>query len=411
MSLTNPWFILALFATAGLYHLELISTLLNLSALRAGVPARLREVLSDEDHERTREYVRAKSALEIAEQSFMLVIMLAFWWGGGFGWLDALIRGWHLPPIREGLAVIGIVFVLHGLLTLPFEVWNTFSIEREFGFNRTTFGTFVMDRVKGLLLAVVLGGPLLALLLWLFAHYELAALYGWVVVTVFSLTMTWVAPRLFLPLYYKFEPLKDESLRARINVLSQTLSFPVADVSVVDGSRRSTKANAFFIGFGPTKRIALFDTLLSGHSQDEILAVLAHEIGHCKRRHVPRMLGLSLLGSAVMFALLHFALHDPRLGQAFGIANASIAWRLIFFSIVYQPVSIVMHFISSAWSRHFEYEADAFARSAMGDAAPMKEALMRLSRDHLSHPTPHPFHVALHYSHPTVLQRVAALES
>jgi STE24 endopeptidase len=411
MSFSNPWFLLALVATIGLYHVELISTLLNLSALRGGIPERLRGILDEKDFERTREYVCARSSLDVAEQSFMLAVTLPFWWAGGFGWLDRLVRNWHLPAIPEGLAIIGLVVLLQGLLSLPFDYWNTFVVERRFGFNRTTLKTFIMDRVKGLLLAVILGGPLLAFLLWMFGRYEYAALYGWVTVSLFSLLMTWLAPRVFLPLYYKFEPLTDETLLGKIRELSDKLRFPFTEVSVVDGSRRSTKANAFFIGFGRTKRIALFDTLLTGHSQDEILAVLAHEIGHCKRRHVPRMILLSLLGSAIMFTLLHFALHDPRLGAAFGVRHASIAWSLVFFIIVYQPLSTMMHLVSSRWSRRFEYEADAYARSALGNARPMKEALLRLSKDHLSHPTPHPFHVALHYSHPTVLQRVAALES
>lgn len=411
MTLANPWFLLALLATAGLYHLELISTLLNLSALRAGIPRRLKGVLSEEDYVRTQEYVRARSALEIGEQSFMLVVMLAFWWCGGFTWLDGLVKGWHLNPIQEGLAVIASILFLQGVATLPFDLASTFGVERHFGFNRTSLATFVLDRVKGVLLAVILGGPLVALLLWILGHLEYAVFYGWLLTSVFSLVMSWLAPRFLLPLYYKFQPLQDEGLRGKISALSQALHFPVAEVSVVDGSRRSTKANAFFTGFGPTKRVALFDTLVTGHTQEEILAVLAHEIGHCKRRHVPRMMGLSLLASAMMFALLHFALHDERLGDAFGVANASVAWRLVFFTIVYQPMSVILHFISSAWSRRFEYEADAFAKDALGGAEPMTGALMRLSRDHLSHPTPHPFHVALHYSHPTVLQRIAALES
>ena len=410
MEISNPWLWLALVATVGLYHLELIATFLNLSALRPEPPERLRAVINAEEHERALEYARVRAKSGIIESSVSLGLLLAFWLGGGFGWADKLARGWQLAPLTSGLALIGLLFLLRNLMSLPFDIYDTFVIERSFGFNNTTIATFIMDRVKGLLLAALLGIPLLALLLWLFAKFNSAVLLGWVAVSLFSLVMSWVAPRLILPLFYKFEPLHDEVLRERIAALSRQLDFPVADVSVVDGSRRSTKANAFFTGFGKTKRIALFDTLLKNHSHDEILAVLAHEIGHCKRRHVPKQMALSLAVSALMFALLQYGLRDPRLCAAFGIQTPTVAWGVIFFSIVYQPISLLLGLIGSHLSRKFEFEADAFARQALGSAAPMVEALAKLSRDHLSNPTPHPFYVFLHYSHPPVLQRLAALE-
>ncbi len=411
MEISNPWLWLALVATVGLYHLELIATFLNLSALRPEPPERLRAVINAEEHERALEYARVRAKSGIIESSVSLGLLLAFWLGGGFGWADKLARGWQLAPLTSGLALIGLLFLLRNLMSLPFDIYDTFVIERSFGFNNTTIATFIMDRVKGLLLAALLGIPLLALLLWLFAKFNSAALLGWVAVSLFSLVMSWVAPRLILPLFYKFEPLHDEVLRERIAALSRQLDFPVADVSVVDGSRRSTKANAFFTGFGKTKRIALFDTLLKNHSHDEILAVLAHEIGHCKRRHVPKQMALSLAVSALMFALLQYGLRDPRLCAAFGIHIPTIAWGFVFFSIVYQPISLVLGLIGGHLSRKYEFEADDFAKQSMCSAAPMVEALTKLSRDHLSNPTPHPFYVLLHYSHPPMLQRVAALES
>ncbi len=411
MEISNPWLWLALVATVGLYHLELVATFLNLSALKPQPPERFRSVINAEEHERTLEYARVSAKTGIMESSVSLGLLLAFWWGGGFGWTEVLVRGWQLSPLMSGLALIGLLFLLRNLTTLPFDIYDTFVIERGFGFNNTTVATFIMDRVKGLLLAALLGLPLLALLLWLFAKFESAALLGWIAVSLFSLLMSWLAPRIILPLFYKFEPLQDETLRERIVVLSRKLDFPVADVSVVDGSRRSTKANAFFTGFGKTKRIALFDTLLKNHSHDEILAVLAHEIGHCKRRHVPKQMVLSLVVSALMFGLLHFALRDPRLCAAFGVRVPTIAWSFIFFSIVYQPISLLLGLIAGQQSRKNEFEADDFAKESMGSAAPMVEALTKLSRDHLSNSTPHPFYVFLHYSHPPTLQRLAALES
>lgn len=394
-----------------MYHVELIATILNMSALSPEVPGRLKGTTSPEEHERSLEYARISAKFDVMQSTVMLAVFLAFWFGGGFDKVDAFVWELHQGPVISGLWVIGLLSVAQGIISLPFDVYDTFVIEKGFGFNNTTVGTFIMDRLKGLVLGALLGLPLLALLLWLFERFSLAAVYGWVVVSGFSLLMTWLAPRLIMPMFYKFRPLDDEGLRKAIFGLSERLAFPVSDVSVVDGSRRSTKANAFFAGFGKTKRIALFDTLIANHSQEEILAVLAHEIGHCKRGHVPKHIALSLALSALMFALLHFALHDPRLTAAFGISTPSVAWGMVFFSVIYSPLSSLLGLIGSALSRKNEYEADAYAKEAIGSAEPMIRALTRLSRDHLSNPTPHPFYVALHYSHPTVLQRVESLES
>ncbi len=411
MTFANPWFVLAIIGCLGLYHLELFATLLNMSALKTEVPEPLADSVTEEEHERALEYARVSAKFDILQSSVSLALFGAFWWGGGFAFVDAWLRGFHFEPITNGLCVIGLLFTLQSLASLPFDHYDTFGIEREFGFNKMTVGTFIMDRLKGLLLGVILGLPLLALVLWLFEKFSLAAFYSWLVLSAFSLLMTWLAPRLILPLFYKFEPMKDEALRAAIVNLSQKLAFPIGDVSVVDGSRRSTKGNAFFTGFGATKRIALFDTLIANHSQDEILAVLAHEIGHCKRGHVPKQIIQSLAVSGIMFALLHFALHDPRLSAAFGITHHSIAWGLVFFSIIYSPLSMVLGLISGHTSRKNEFEADAFAKEAMGSESSMVSALTKLSKDHLSNPTPHPFYVFLHYSHPPMLERVAALRA
>jgi len=409
MSFSNPWFWLALLASIGLYKLELLATLLNLSALKPEIPEKLRDSVTPEDHERSQEYARVSARFGIIQDSISLAIFLTFWWGGGFAWVDGLVASWGLSPIASGLSLFVLLIAAQGLISLPFDIYDTFVIEAGFGFNKMTIGTFIKDRIKGIFLGAILGLPLLALLLWLFAHVPLAALYGWLILTAFSLIMSFLAPRLILPLFYKFSPLNDASLRQAIIDMAKRLNFPVTDVSMVDGSRRSTKANAFFTGFGKTKRIALFDTLLNNHTQEEILAVLAHEIGHSQRKHVPKQLALSLATTGLMFGLLHFALQDPRLNAAFGIMHPSVAWSMIFFSILYQPLSMVLGLLSSVLSRKFEFEADAYAREAMGGPRPLGDALMKISRDHLSNPTPHPFYVFLHYSHPPVLQRLAAL--
>jgi STE24 endopeptidase len=412
MTLSNPWFLLALLATIGLWKLELIATLLNMSALTMEVPARLRGIMTEEEHERAREYACASAKFEVLQSSVMLGLFLVFWWCGGFTWLDRFLVGFGWSELRTGMTLFAVLFVAQRLMNLPFDVYDTFVIEERFGFNKTTPVTFAMDRVKELLLAAILGLPLLAVLLWLFAHVLLAAFYGWLVVNAFTLLLSFIGPRLIMPLFFKIEPLQDASLKAEIMALSQRLGFPVAEVSMVDGSRRSTKANAFFTGFGKTKRIALYDTLLQNHSRQEILAVLAHEIGHNKCRHVPKQLALSLATSGIIFALLHFALRDTHLSAAFGVVypDPNIAWGMVFFVILLAPLGTVLGLFSGWLSRKFEFEADAFAKAAMQSSQPLAEALMRLTKDHLGNPTPHPFYVALHYSHPPVLQRLDALE-
>ena len=410
MTFSNPWFWLALIATVGMWKVELLATFLNMSALAPEVPAPLRGAVTDEDHERALEYARVSAKWDVIQDSVLLGVFLAFWWGGGFGWLDATLAGLGWSELETGLALFAFIFLAQAVLALPFEIHDTFFVEAQFGFNKTTMATFIGDRVKGLVLAALLGLPLLALLLWLFAHVPLAALYGWMAVTVFSLVLSFLAPRVILPLFFKIQPLNDVALRDEVVALARRLGFPVGEVSMVDGSRRSTKANAFFTGFGRTKRIALFDTLLQNHSRVEILAVLAHEIGHWKRRHVPKQVALSVLTTGLMFALLHFALHDARLCAAFGVVRPTVAWGMAFFAILFQPVSTLLGLFGGWLSRKFEFEADAFAKDAMASPKPMVEALVRLSKDHLSNPTPHPFYVALHYSHPPVLARLAALE-
>lgn len=406
---SNPWFWVALVATIGLYKLELLATFLNLSALSPTIPDRLQHSINEEEHEQMLEYTRISAKFDVMQSSTSLALFLAFWWIGGFSLIDDRLRSLHLGELQTGLLTIAVVFLAQSLLSLPFEIYDTFFIEAQFGFNKTTVSTFILDRIKGLILAAVLGTPLLALLLWLFQNVSYAAAYGWLSVTGFSLLMSFLAPRIILPLFYKFKPLEEPALRDAIMKMGQRLHFPVSDISIVDGSSRSTKANAFFTGFGKTKRIALFDTLLNHHTQDEILAVLAHEIGHCKRRHVPKQLILSLGTTAILFALLQLTLHDAGICAAFGVNTPTVAWNLIFFSILYQPISMMLGLLGSWLSRKYEFEADAFAREAMETPEPLASALIKLTKDHLGNPTPHPFYVFLNYSHPTTLQRLAAL--
>lgn len=409
MTLSNPWFIAALVGVLGLFHLELIATFLNLAQFRHALPPRLKEIFSDETVQKAGEYAAASSRIDLLRSTASVAVMIAFWWGGGFHWLESWSTGWGWNEIQTGLGVIGLLLLAQNVISLPFDVWDTFKVEAEFGFNRTTAGTFITDRLKGLVLTALLGGPLLALVLWFFQTQELAALYAWLTVAGFSIVMAWLAPRLLMPLFLKFKPLENGPLREALLALAARLEFPVVDVSVVDGSRRSSKANAFLSGFGKNKRIALFDTLIEKHSTAELEAILAHEIGHHKCRHVPKQLVVGLLETGLLFFLLHAALQSPGFFAAFGVVGQPLGLGLVLFSILYSPASLVLGLISSASSRKHEFEADAFAKKACG-GEPLIEGLKKLSLDHLSHPNPHPLTVWLHYSHPPIGQRLAALE-
>jgi STE24 endopeptidase len=338
-----------------------------------------------------------------------LAITLGLWWSGAFGWLDGKAAGVGWGTVGNGLWLMAVLFIGSSLLSLPLDLWRTFGVETEFGFNKTSLRTFLMDRLKGLILAAALGLPLMALLLWLFESSPLAALWSWLVVTAWGLLMTWLAPRFIMPLFHRFEPMPEGELRQAILALADRLKFPVADISVIDGSRRSTKANAFFAGFGKTRRIALFDTLIQGYSTEEIVAVLAHEIGHAKLSHVPRQILMGLFLSGLMFALLHVGLHDERLFSAFGVGHPSVAMGMVLFMIVYSPWSRMFDPLVSYLSRKHEFEADRFAAQAVGSSVPLATALKKLSHDHLAHLTPHPLYVWLHYSHPPLTERLAAL--
>jgi STE24 endopeptidase len=409
MSLSNPWFIAAVVGVLGVFHLEIVATFLNLAQFRHALPQRLKEIFSEETVQKAGEYAGKSSHLDVLRSAVSLAVLLCFWWGGGFDWLQRWSAAWDWSAVYTGVGVIGVLLLAQNLLSLPFDAWDTFKIEAEYGFNRTTVGTFIGDRVKGLLLTALLGGPLLGLILWFFQTQIHAVLYTWLTVAGFSIVMAWLSPRLLMPLFLKFKPLDDGPLREGLLALAARLEFPVVDISVADGSRRSSKANAFLSGFGKNKRIALYDTLIASHTQAELEAILAHEIGHHKCRHVPQQLILGLLESGLMFYLLHAALQSPEFFRAFGITGQPLGLGLVLFSIIYQPASLLLGLLSSALSRRHEFQADAYARSACG-SAPLMDGLKKLSVDHLTHPNPHPLTVWLHYSHPPIGQRLAALE-
>jgi STE24 endopeptidase len=411
MSLVNPWFLAGLIGLVVFFHVRLAAEIMNLSRLPTTPPDALKDEVTTADCRQAAAYQIADTKLSCIQQALALGLGIGFWLCGGYGWVQGQVDALGLSPIWSGVVTLGALSLAGSLYALPFDWWSTFRVEAAFEMNKTTLGTFIQDRVTGLLLTAALGIPLLWVVLWFFYTTEWAALWAWVTLSVFGLAMTWLGPRLIMPLYMKFTPLEDGALKQAILKLAQKLNFPVKDIAIVDGSRRSTKANAFFAGFGNTRRIALFDTLRANHTDEEILAVLAHEIGHAKLKHVPQQIVIGLAQSGLMLWLLHVALRDENLYAAFQVRPGDVAMGMALFMLVYGAWSWLLEAPLQIITRRHEFQADAFAKAAVGAAQPMVRCLKKLSRDHLAHLAPHPFYVWLHHSHPPVVQRIEALES
>lgn len=409
MHSANPWFLVLLVSLIGLHVLETVATLLNLRRLDPRLPEEFAGVFSEADYAKSQEYARESERFDLVAGTFRLLVFLGFWLGGGFAWLDGLVRGMAEGEIVRGLLGFALMHAGATLVSLPFEIYGTFRIEAKYGFNKTTPGTFAADRVKGLGLAAGIGLPLLALLLWIFQRVPQAWVWAWVATTVFMLALQFVAPRWLMPLFNKFTPLDEGPLRRAILGLAERCAFPLRDVFIIDGSRRSTKGNAFFAGFGRNKRIALYDTLVEKHPEPELLAVLAHEIGHFKRRHIVQRLVAAVVQLAVLFLCMGLVLTNAGLAEAFGLKGPTLWLGFVFFMILFEPVQLLIGIAGNVWSRRHEFEADEYAASVTGGPEAMTGALKRLARDSLSNLTPHPLYVFLHYSHPPMLERLAAL--
>jgi len=406
----NPFFFIILFALLIEYVVGVVANLLNLKSLRSEVPPALEGVYQPEEYRKAQEYIRTNTRFDFVTDTFSLLVLLSFWFAGGFNYLDQVVRSWGFGPVLNGLLYIGILMLGYSLLTLPFSIYHTFVIEERFGFNRTTPRTFLLDRIKGLGLTALLGAALLSGILALFEHVGYHAwVYCWLAVTVFSLIMQYVAPTWIMPLFNKFTPLEPGELKEAILNYARSVRFPVTNVFVVDGSRRSSKSNAFFTGFGRNKRIALFDTLIKKHTVPELIAVLAHEIGHYKKKHILQGTIINILHTGVLFFVLSIFLGSPGLYAAFYMQQQSIYTGIVFFGLLYTPLEMVLSVILHALSRKNEYEADRFAAQTIQRPQHLVEALKKLHAGNLSNLMPHPFYVFLNYSHPPLLQRMRTI--
>jgi STE24 endopeptidase len=393
------------------YFVRTASDALNVAALRRHAPDSLAVLYGVEGLARSRSYIRLSTAESICERTVSLAALLAFWLLGGFGWLDLVVRGWFSDALAQGLAYFAVLAVGYGVLSLPFDLYRTFGVEARFGFNRTSVSTFVADRLKGAALVALLGGGLLGALLLLFLHAGgMAWLLCWLAVMAFSLVVQWLGPALILPLFNRFTPMPEGPLRDAIVAYADSVDFPLENVFVIDGSRRSSRANAYFTGLGRRRRIALFDTLIEQHPVEQIVAILAHEVGHYRLRHVAKGLLLGAAEAGLALFLLGVLLRQSGLYEALFVSGNPLHAGLVAFGLLYTPLGTVLSMASGLTSRRHEFAADRFAVDTAPAPQRLVDALTKLSVVNLTHPTPHPFHVWLNYSHPPLARRLEAIE-
>jgi STE24 endopeptidase len=395
----------------GDYLLNLVVEILNVRHLKITLPQEFVGWYDGEKYRTSQEYLKENTRFGIFSDSITTPVIIGFILLGGFNYVDQFARGFDYGPIVTGLIFAGILLFASQILDLPFSIYKTFVLEEKYGFNKTTPKTFVLDILKSWALAVVLGSLLFSGILWFFEHAgPLAWLYCWIALTLFQLFLLFIAPVVIMPIFNKFVPLEEGELKTAIREYAEEQGFKMKGVFSMDGSKRSTKSNAFFTGFGRFRRIVLFDTLIEKHTVDELVSILAHEIGHYRKKHILKSILISILTTGLMFFILSLFLNNKELFAAFGMQEISIYASLFFFGFLYAPIEMVVGILGNILSRRHEYEADAYAVKTTHKPKAMITALKKLSVDNLSNLTPHPLKVFLGYSHPPVLERIRAIE-
>ena len=383
---------------------------LNLRSLRSDLPEEVSAFYDPEHYKRSTAYARTNIRFGFLTSTLSFALMFTVLSLGWFGRLDIWIRSFQYSESVTSLLFFGFLFIGSDLLQIPFQVYDTFVIEERYGFNKTSPRTFITDKLKGYLLALLIGGPLLLLFLWLAGSFGPSFwIYFWVVSGLFTLFMTIFYTSLILPLFNKLKPLDAGELRDALEDFGRRAGFPMKNIYVMDGSKRSSKSNAFFSGLGKRKKIVLFDTLVEKHSVPELVAVLAHEVGHYVKKHVLVSYLIGLLQSGFILFLLSRMLFSPALSEALGAQQSGLHLNLLAFGILFSPVSQLLGIAANLLSRRNEFEADAYAAKTAGSDA-MASALKKLSVDNLSNLYPHPAYVFFHYSHPPLLARLDALK-
>jgi STE24 endopeptidase len=404
-------FVVALLATTAVRLWLARRQVQHVLSHRAAVPEKFRAAITLDAHQKAADYTAAKGSLNMIHLLIEAGILLALTLGGLLNWLDQFWRGAIDAEILRGLALIVSVVVITGVIDLPFSWYRTFSVEARFGFNRMTPKIFIIDLLKQTLLGALIGGPLVLAALWMM--HSLGAnwwLWAWAAWMVFNIIMLAVYPTIIAPLFNKFTPLANAELKERIERLLQRCGFEAKGLFVMDGSTRSSHGNAYFTGFGKTKRIVFFDTLLNSLNGSEIEAVLAHELGHFKRKHVIKRIALTFIMSFVFLLLLGYLMRQPWFFGGLGVSVPSSAMALVLFALVLPIFTFLLHPLSAMYSRKQEFEADQYA-AQNANAADLVSALVKLYKDNASTLTPDPLHSAFYDSHPPAAMRIARLQT
>ncbi|MEO9964305.1 MAG: M48 family metallopeptidase [Reichenbachiella sp.] len=384
--------------------------ILNNRSRKQPIPPELEGIYDEEKYVTAQAYQSEVFQFSILSSTFSFVVMITFLWVGGFGWLDEYLRG--IAPIEPltSLYFFGVVYLASDLLGIPFDLYGTFVIEEKYGFNKMTAKTFVLDKLKGYVLAIILGGIIASLFIVMVMFFESNFwIFFWIAISVFMIFINMFYTSLIIPLFNKLSPLEDGELKSAITEYSQKVGFNLKNIFVIDGSKRSSKGNAFFSGLGSKKKVVLYDTLIDNHTNDELVGVLAHEVGHYKKKHIIWSMLLSILQTGFMLWLLSKFIGSSDISWAMGGNVTALHLNVFAFAILFSPISTILGIFMNMYSRKNEYEADAYAVKTFRKE-PLISALKKLTSDNLGNLTPHPWYEFMNYSHPSLLKRIQAMQ-
>jgi len=391
------------------YLFSTVLDFINGKNWRTEIPPVMKDFYPEDKYLKAKNYSKEKGKVSLISSTLSTLITLLFLVFDGYGWLDNFISLYYdIPFLKSGIFFL-VLFILSDFISIPFSCYNTFVIEEKYGFNKTTVKTFVLDKIKGYLLTLIIGGVLLFGAIYIVSLLENGFwVWLWLSLSVIMLLVNMFYADLIVPIFNKLTPLENGSLRKKIESYTNKVGYSLKNIYIIDGSKRSSKANAFFSGLGPRKTIALYDTLVEKHTEEELVAVLAHEVGHYKKKHVFTSLFLTIFQLGLMCFLLETCLKVGEISQALGGKEMVFHLGLVAFGILYSPVGTIISILMNINSRKNEFEADHYAKTTYSGVA-LELALKKLSVDSLSNLYPHPFYTFIHYSHPPLLKRLSAL--
>ena len=406
----NIYYYIIISAIVFEYVISSVSSFLDLGNINPDIPDHFKKAYDKKKYAKSQEYLKTKTKFSLVSSTFSIVLIFLVIHLGIFGVLNEFVNLQTNHFILQGLLFISIIYIFQDIISLPFSLYSTFVIEEKFGFNKTTIGLFISDKIKGYVIFIVMGSIIITPILYLFHEYEnFGWLIAWSLLALFMIAVQPLFVRVISPMFNKFTPLEDGELRTAIEKYTTQVDFPLARIDIMDGSKRSAHSNAYFSGFGKSRRIAIFDTLVENHTNDEIVSVVAHEVGHYKLKHIIHGTIIGIIETGIMLFVFNFIMNDYALFRVFGVNDLSVHAGLIFFSMLYAPVTMITSVISNAISRKNEFEADNYSLQTTKNKEALISMLVGLAANNLSHLTPHPFKVFLSYSHPPTIDRIKAV--